>query len=196
MKPATTRDSAARARLVAVASELFYRKGIANVGINEVIEASAVARMTLYHHFESRDALVLAVLAQAKARRQQGLDAAMAQLRSPRSKIRAAFDHLAEVASAPPYRGCVFVNAAVARAAPDDPVHRLVAEHKAWIGARFEAVARDAKWPRPALLAQQLLILWDGAAIGAYLQGNAGPVAAARLAAMALLPPTRKRPQP
>jgi hypothetical protein len=40
-------------------------------------------------------------------------------------------------------------------------------------------------------LAQQLLMLWDGASVAAYLQGNAAPVTAARLAARSLLPAAR-----
>jgi AcrR family transcriptional regulator len=192
MELATTSASAARARLVAIAADLFYRKGVPNVGINEIIAAAAIARMTLYHHFASKDDLVLAVLAQRRAERQQGFAAAMARSRTARAKVIAIFDHLADVATNPGFRGCVFVNAAVERADPDDAVHQLVAGHKAWIATQFEAIARTAKWPRPRLVAQQLLVLWDGAAVGAYLCGNAEPVAAARAAAMSLMPPTRR----
>jgi len=191
MESPASRNSPPRARLVAVASDLFYRKGIANVGINEIIDASSIARMTLYHHFPSKDDLILAVLAQRRAQRQAGFDAAIERPRSPRAKILSAFDYLASVAAGPGFRGCAFINAAIERADPADPVHRMVAGHKAWIAARFEAIARTAKWPRPALLAQQLLLLWDGASVGAYLQGNAAPVTAARLAARSLLPAAR-----
>lgn len=195
MKAAIPANSAARARLVAVASDLFYRKGISNVGINEIIEMSAIARMTLYHHFSSKDELVLAVMEQRREERQQGIAAAMARPRSARAKILAAFDYLAMLVSESDFRGCAFVNAAIERADPCDPVHRLVAGHKLWIAAQFEAIARAAPWSHPGLLARQLLVLWDGAAVGAYLHGNAAPVATARAAAKALLPvmPMSKR---
>lgn len=193
MRSITPKDSTARARLVTVASDLFYRKGIPNVGINEIIEASAVARMTLYNHFSSKDELVAAVLTQRKEERQQGIAVALSRPRNSRSKVLAAFDYLAALAGEPNFRGCAFVNAAVERADPGDPIHRLVARHKAWIAGEFEAIARAAHWPRPDLLARQLLVLWDGAAVGAYLQGNADPVVAARAAANALLPPARER---
>lgn len=193
MKVPTSSKSVARARLVAVASGLFYRKGIPNVGINEIIETSAVARMTLYNHFSSKDELVLAVMEQRREERQKGIVAAMARPRGARAKILAAFDYLAKLTRESDFRGCAFVNAAVERANSSDPVHRLVAGHKTWIAAQFEAIARGGPWPRPDLLAQQLLVLWDGAAVGAYLQGNANPVVAARSAAKALLPPAPKR---
>ena len=171
----------------------FYRKASPNVGINEIIDAAAIARMTLYHHFASKDALVLAVLAQRRDERQQGFAAATARGRTPRAQVLAAFGYLARVAAGPGYRGCAFINAAVERADQGDAVHRLVAGHKAWICAQFESIARTAKWPRPRLVARQLLVLWDGAAVGAYVRGDAAPVAAARAAAAALLPSARGR---
>ena len=49
-------------RLVATASELFYREGIRAVGIQRVIEEAGVAKASLYAHFESKDELVAACL--------------------------------------------------------------------------------------------------------------------------------------
>ena len=42
--------------------ELFSRRGIQAVGVNEVIEHAGVATATLYRHFPSKDILVLAFL--------------------------------------------------------------------------------------------------------------------------------------
>ncbi|MGI9025650.1 MAG: TetR/AcrR family transcriptional regulator [Burkholderiaceae bacterium] len=187
MSTSTRKESAARSRLVAVATDLFYRKGIPNVGINEIVEASTVARMTLYNHFPSKDALVMAVLEQRTEKRQAGIAAALARARTPRSKVLAVFDYLAAVVSEPDFRGCAFINAAVERAEPSDPAHRVAAEHKSWIAARFEIIARSANWSDPGLLAEQLLVLWDGAAVGAYLHQSPRPVVAARAAVKSLL---------
>jgi len=51
-------------RLVATASELFYREGVRAVGIQRVIEEAGVAKASLYAHFESKDELVAACLDQ------------------------------------------------------------------------------------------------------------------------------------
>ena len=64
---------------------------------------------------------------------------------------------MAVLAVEPGFRGCAFVNAAVERADPSDSIHQLVARHKAWIAGEFEAIARAANWPRPGLLARQLI---------------------------------------
>ncbi|MGB3276791.1 MAG: TetR/AcrR family transcriptional regulator [Castellaniella sp.] len=52
-RPAGT-VSIARSRILSRASDPFYRKGFNHVGLNEIIEAGGVARMTLYHHFKSK----------------------------------------------------------------------------------------------------------------------------------------------
>jgi len=48
--------------LITRAFELFYTKGIHAVGINEILQYSGVAKKTLYHHFTSKDELVIATL--------------------------------------------------------------------------------------------------------------------------------------
>jgi AcrR family transcriptional regulator len=55
-------EPAARERILESAYDLFSRKGVRAVGVEEVIERSAVAKATLYRHFPSKDDLVLAFL--------------------------------------------------------------------------------------------------------------------------------------
>ncbi|MDQ1058615.1 AcrR family transcriptional regulator [Arthrobacter globiformis] len=50
-------------RILGIAYDLFSRRGIRDVGVNELIESSGVAKSTFYRHFPSKDDLVLAVLA-------------------------------------------------------------------------------------------------------------------------------------
>lgn len=52
----------ARERLVHTSYELFTRRGISAVGVDEVVEKAGVAKATLYRHFPSKDDLVLAFL--------------------------------------------------------------------------------------------------------------------------------------
>lgn len=182
-----------RERILVAASELFYRKGIPNVGINEIIATSDVARMTLYHHFASKDELVLASLTRRSERRRSDIVAAIAGARTHRSKILAVFDYLKRVVADSGFRGCVFVNAAAECPDPIDGVRRLAAEHKAWIAAQFESVARAAGWRHPGLLAEQLMVLYDGAIVGAYLKRSAQPVVAAAAAAKVLLAAAAKQ---
>jgi AcrR family transcriptional regulator len=52
----------ARDRILEAAYELFARQGIQAVGVDEIIRRAEVAKATFYHHFASKDDLVLAFL--------------------------------------------------------------------------------------------------------------------------------------
>src|ERR1700680_1834960 len=52
------RDLPPRERIVAVASDLFYRQGIRAVGVETIAEAAGTNKMTLYRHFQSKDELI------------------------------------------------------------------------------------------------------------------------------------------
>jgi AcrR family transcriptional regulator len=54
-----------RARLLAVAGELFYRHGIRAVGVEAIAEAAGTSKMTLYRHFATKDELVAEYLRQS-----------------------------------------------------------------------------------------------------------------------------------
>src|SRR5947207_15495946 len=47
-----------RDRILTAASDLFYRLGIRAVGVEAIAEAAGTNKMTLYRHFDSKDALV------------------------------------------------------------------------------------------------------------------------------------------
>jgi AcrR family transcriptional regulator len=60
----TGKFSSARERLIATAYDLFTRRGISDVGVDEIVAKAGVAKATLYKYFPSKDDLVLAFLAQ------------------------------------------------------------------------------------------------------------------------------------
>ncbi|MCZ2404477.1 helix-turn-helix transcriptional regulator [Paenarthrobacter sp. Z7-10] len=60
--PASSGSPGARERIMAAAYDLFSRRGIRDVGINELVSRAGVAKATFYAHFPSKDNLVLAFL--------------------------------------------------------------------------------------------------------------------------------------
>ena len=60
-REAPTRPGA-RDRILEAAYELFTRQGIQAIGVDEIIRRSGVAKATFYHHFASKDDLVLEFL--------------------------------------------------------------------------------------------------------------------------------------
>src|SRR6266851_3084249 len=63
-----------RARILAVAGELFYRHGIRAVGVDAIAEAAGTNKMTLYRHFASKDELVAEYLRQSARLADAGWD--------------------------------------------------------------------------------------------------------------------------
>ena len=179
--------SRVREKLVETAADLFYRRGIENVGINEVIERSGVARMSLYYHFASKDDLIAAVLDHAAEIRLKTLEESAEKGTDPRSRLLEIFRSLKGIVENEGFRGCAFINAATERADPSDPIHEQVARYKSALRGIFARLAREAGVPQPDLLAWQLLFLWDGALTEAYVQQRADLVDAAISAAETLV---------
>lgn len=96
MKEADARSP--RDRILATAKELFTRRGIADVGIDEVIDKACVAKGTLYRHFPSKVDLVLSFLQQREQEWTVGVIDQAPRERSddPEQQLLAIFDILDE----------------------------------------------------------------------------------------------------
>jgi AcrR family transcriptional regulator len=105
--------SSARERILTAAYELFSRRGIRAVGTDEVIVRAGVARATLYRHFPTKDALVLAVLQRREEVWTHGLIEEQSRRRgsTPEEQLLAIFDVLHDwFQSRDGYEGCSFIN--------------------------------------------------------------------------------------
>lgn len=176
----TTPRVSARDRLLNAASELFYEEGVHTVGIDRVIERAGVAKATLYNAFGSKDELIRAYLGRRhQARRDRVERALAANYDSPRDRILGVFDVLAESFAEPGFRGCAFVNAS-AEARPGSPIEAASDESRAWVSSLFVDLAREAGAPDPARLGRQLVLLYDGATVGARMDRKPDTAALAR----------------
>jgi AcrR family transcriptional regulator len=178
--------STGRARLVDTARRLFTQRGAANVGINDVTDSAGVARMTLYNNFPSKEALIVAVYQDMAESTLRALDALGGGARSERKRIEAFFDHFGKRSRAANFRGCSLIHASFQEEDPLGPVYAVVQAYKR---ALREHVYRalDEKRKGRDELADQILILLDGAITEAYIKGVSNPMRAARRAAAALL---------
>ena len=102
----------ARDRILDSAYDLFSRRGIRAVGIEEVIERAAVAKATLYRHFPSKDDLVLAFLRKREEVWTHGWVEIEARRRgvTPEESLLAIFDLFDEWFHRSDFEGCSFVN--------------------------------------------------------------------------------------
>jgi len=61
-EPATRRGRETRRRIIAVAAELMYERGVSATSIEDVLAASGTGKSQLYHYFSSREELLVEVL--------------------------------------------------------------------------------------------------------------------------------------
>jgi AcrR family transcriptional regulator len=178
--------SSPRERLLAAANELFYKEGVHTVGIDRVIERAGVAKATLYSTFGSKDELIRSYLEGRYAARKERITEVVAGCDTPRERLLAVFDVLGESISTPGYHGCAFVNAS-AEAELGSPILGMVDEYRTWLRTLLIELAAAAGAGDPGGLARQLMMLYDGAGIGARMDGNLMAATAARAATATLL---------
>ena len=111
-KPVRRSEPTARERILETAYELFSRRGIRDVGVDELIERAGVAKATLYRHFASKDDLVVAFLERREQRWTLEFVEAESRLRgaTPEEQLLTIFDVLDEWFRREHFEGCSFIN--------------------------------------------------------------------------------------
>jgi len=178
---------AARERILEAATRLFLRDGFRAVGVDTIIAEAGVAKMTLYAHFPSKDDLIVAYLERANEQFWEWLEGASAGVDDPRAKLAAMFDAVGELASSPQCLGCTFQGTAAEFPDSEHPGHRVALAHKQAVLARLRTLAQEAGLRAPEALAEQLLLLMDGAWAAARMFGPDNPGAQVAAAARALI---------
>jgi AcrR family transcriptional regulator len=171
---------------LAAADELFYAEGVHTVGIDRIIERAGVAKASLYSSFGSKEELVRAYLEGRHEIRRNRLIAGLERFDNPRDRLLGVFEVLGEVAAALDYRGCAFYNA-TAESTPGGPIEQVSLTNRAWTRGLFAELARDAGAADPAVLADQLMILYDGSTVSARMDRSPAAALLARTIAAGLL---------
>lgn len=178
----------ARDRIMKAASDLFYREGTQNVGIDRIIAESGVAKMSLYNHFKSKDALIAAWLQQRDANWREWFQQTVEeQAAEPTERLLAIFDALEVWFSQPDFRGCAFINSSVELVDPEHPGYQIAIEHQQAIYDYILQLARAAKMSNPEEVAEQLLLLAEGAIVVAMMRRSPATAERAKTAAAVLI---------
>lgn len=174
-------------RILDVASELFYWRGIHAVGVDTIAAESGVTKRTLYNRFGSKDGLIVAYL-QARDRRWRELVTARldGEHADPVQRVLVPFDVLPEWL-APSTRGCSFVNAFAELPEAEHPGRQVVVAEKKWLRDLFRDLLAGAGARDPDLLAVQLLSLHEGAIICHAITDEPTAAHSARAAAETLI---------
>jgi AcrR family transcriptional regulator len=121
--------------LVETAMGLFYDKGIHAVGINEIIKSSGVAKRTLYHHFDSKEALIMECLAYRDQNFIQWFISKIEQGAPGKEAIFNIFNGLDQwfndqAVPLKHFRGCFFINTTAEYSDPESGIFKLCQQHK------------------------------------------------------------------
>lgn len=131
--------------MLETAYELFSRRGIRAVGIDEVIDRAGVAKATLYRHFPSKDDLVLAFLERREERWTRGLVEAEARRRgeTPEEQLLAVFDVFDAWFRGEDFDTCAFINVLL-ELRDEHPAGRTSIDHLSNIRSIVRELADEA----------------------------------------------------
>lgn len=169
-RPRSQRWHTTHTRILDVASTLFYDHGINSVGVETIAAAAHTTKATLYSHFPSKDDLVAACLDDLDLRYHEWFVREVSRrAEDPIGRLRAAFDVLDGWFHHRRFRGCAFINATVELTDGGHPAREVVRAHKKRTIEYLQNLLDDADL-QSAQLAQQLMLLMEGAIATALVQ--------------------------
>jgi AcrR family transcriptional regulator len=128
---ATAEKVNVRDRLLDTATRLFYENGYRASGINEIIGAADIAKASFYHHFKTKEELLITCLQRRHDQMMTDLRKYSALGETPAQRVRRVFFWLAETCecSGTSY-GCAFLNMTSEFREAGSKVREVVKWHK------------------------------------------------------------------
>ena len=158
-----------RERIIEAATEIFYAQGLRAVSADKVVAKAGITKVTFYRHFPTKEDLIVAYL----ERRAQWERDAIAGARAAAGDVPDVFRIVAEAIGAescsPGFRGCPFINAAAEYPDAQHPVRRVVDAHRRWFRQAIQDLLDEMHVQGSAGVADQLVMLRDGAMVSGYL---------------------------
>jgi AcrR family transcriptional regulator len=174
-------------RVAQLAGELFHEHGITATGVEALSKAAGISKRTLYERFGSKDGLIAAAFDAFDDPVFERFTKPAERAATSRGQIEQLFAELEAAIDSADFRGCPFANASAELADPNHPAHPVIRRHKdrfrQWLATR----ARQAGAADPALLARQLMIVYEGIQAQALVQRSSKPARDGRRLVKALL---------
>lgn len=157
-----------RTRIVVAAYALFSQRGIRDVGVNELISSSGVAKATFYRHFPSKNHLALAFLKRRDELWMMGsvVPEARSRAENPEDQLLAIFDVYHQWFHNDDFEACSFVKVLLEMGA-DHPLGRASIGYLGRIREQVQVLAREAGLQDPEAFALSWHILMKGSIIAA-----------------------------
>ncbi|NMO54992.1 TetR/AcrR family transcriptional regulator [Actinoplanes sp. TBRC 11911] len=182
----------ARTRIVRRATELFRAEGFGAVGVDRISDLAPVSKRTLYQRFPTKDDLIAEYVRTIGDTNYDSMQDAVDDDAPPAERILQAFIWLQNQTTPSGYRGCPIVNAVAELPDATHPARQLALDHKDQVLGFFRDQAASAGAADPDELAEQLIMLFDGASSYSLVRDSRIPpsfLAAAKTLINAQLPP-------
>lgn len=174
--------------LVRNAMKVLYRDGFHATGMDKLVKETGVSKMTIYKHFKTKDELILAALRLRDEEFRGNFTRKVEEAAStPKGRLLAIFDTIAEWIESREFNSCMFIKAASEFQNPNHPVNITAAEHKNLILAYITSLAEKAAATNPDVLARQLFMLIEGETVSAFMMKRGGIARDAKKAAEILI---------
>ncbi len=157
-----------REELVDAAMKVFYSRGFHASSLDDILSESGVSRMTLYNHFKSKDELIIAAMRRRdEIFRNKLMKFVESKGKQPIDRIVAVFDFHEDWFTSNDFCGCMFINSAAEFSDAGSAPRRLAAEHKQDLLRYITELCETTTVKDPADVAEQLIILIEGAIVSA-----------------------------
>ncbi|NIZ09776.1 TetR/AcrR family transcriptional regulator [Pseudooceanicola sp. HF7] len=164
-------------KLTTAAERLFDRHGYMATGMDRLTEAAGMSSRTLYKHAGSKAQLMARVLSERDRRFMARLDV---------QTVDGLFAALEDWVRVEGTRGCLFLRSRAETGGDTPEIAEAVAAHKTAFHHRIEQVVAADLGRDDPVLAEQVLVLLEGATHAAVYRGG-DAVSAARAAAAILI---------
>jgi AcrR family transcriptional regulator len=158
-----------RERILEAATALFYAQGLRAVSAEKIIDQVGITKVTFYRHFPTKDDLIVAYLERRAQRERDAIGQARQSTDDVPEVFRIIVEAMGTEICSPGFRGCMFINAAAEYADPEHPVRRAVDAHRRWFKQTIQDLLDEMDIPDSARVADQLMMLRDGAMVSGYL---------------------------
>ena len=173
-------------RLLDAGLAMLLEHGYNDLGIQALLEATAIPRGSFYHHFKDKEDFALRVVDEYMRQVHAGLDACLLDTgRPPLQRVRRFFELTQESYQKQGYMGCLLGGLGQELSGVSKVFRRRIATCFSVIAERLavclEQAKREGAVPADSdtrRMASLLVDCWEGAALRSRLQGNSAPLTA------------------
>ena len=162
-----------RDTLINTSRELFVAHGFHAVGVDTILKKAGISKRTLYKYFRSKEDLILAVIRQYdETFRNYLMREVEARKVTAYEQLLVIFDVSEQWFNEANFHGCLAVKAIGEFSEKNKAIQRSCEEFVRLIGEYMEGLAVKAGAQDPEGLAQELVLLFEGAIVMAVVSGN------------------------